>query len=306
MTQTTRNIVMIRPTHFFSNPETRASNRFQKPGQDDTAAQDSARAEFDGYVAALRTAGVSVLVIDDEPQGNTPDAIFPNNWISMHPDGRVFLYPMEAPNRRRERRDSVIERIRAQYQVGALSDLSAFEAEGKFLEGTGSMVFDHTNRLAYVCLSSRSHPEVLAALLMQLDYQALVFDAVDRGGAAIYHTNVMMAVGSKLAVVCLEAIQPASARQRVCEQLQRHGKQIIDIDYTQMEHFCGNVIELADAAGNAVFAMSSRAWHAFTPQQQATLAANGTVAHAPLDTIEHLGGGGARCMVAENFLPRHR
>jgi hypothetical protein len=211
---------------------------------------------------------------------------------------------MEAPNRRRERRDSVIERIRAQYQVGELSDLSAFEAEGKFLEGTGSMVFDHANRLAYVCLSSRSHPEVLTALLMQLDYQALVFDAVDRGGAAIYHTNVMMAVGSKLAVVCLEAIQPASARQRVCEQLQRHGKQIIDIDYTQMEHFCGNVIELADAAGNAVFAMSSRAWQAFTPQQQATLAANGTVAHAPLDTIENLGGGGARCMVAENFLPQ--
>ncbi|KMJ54335.1 amidinotransferase [Vogesella sp. EB] len=306
MTQTTRNIVMIRPAHFFSNPETRASNRFQKPGQDDAAAQDCARAEFDGYVTALRTAGVSVLVIDDESQGNTPDSIFPNNWISMHPDGRVFLYPMEAPNRRRERRDSVIARIRAEFAVGEVCDLSAFEDEGKFLEGTGSMVFDHDHRLAYVCLSSRSHPEVLAALLMQLDYQALVFDAVDRGGAAIYHTNVMMAVGSKLAVVCLESIQPASARQRVREQLQRHGKQIIDIDYTQMEHFCGNVIELADAAGNAVFAMSSRAWQAFTPQQQATLAANGTVAHAPLDTIENLGGGGARCMVAENFLPRHR
>ncbi|MDC7690702.1 citrulline utilization hydrolase CtlX [Vogesella indigofera] len=304
MKQTTHNIVMVRPANFFSNPETSESNRFQKPGQDDAAAQDSARAEFDGYVAALRAAGVNVLVIDDEQQGNTPDAIFPNNWISMHPDGRVFLYPMEAPNRRRERRDSVIARIRAEFAIGALSDLSAFEDEGKFLEGTGSMVFDHTNRLAYVCLSSRSHPEVLTALLMQLDYQALVFDAVDRGGAAIYHTNVMMAVGSKLAVVCLESIQPASARQRVCEQLQRHGKQIIEIDYTQMENFCGNVIELADAAGNAVFAMSSRAWHAFTPQQQATLAANGTVAHAPLDTIENLGGGGARCMVAENFLPQ--
>jgi hypothetical protein len=304
MTQTTRNIVMIRPANFFSNPETRASNRFQKPGQDDTAAQDSARAEFDGYVAALRAAGVNVLVIDDQPQGNTPDAIFPNNWISMHPDGRVFLYPMEAPNRRRERRDSVIARIRAEFAVGEVCDLSAFEAEGKFLEGTGSMVFDHDHRLAYVCLSSRSHPEVLTALLMQLDYQALVFDAVDRGGAAIYHTNVMMAVGSKLAVVCLESIQPASARQRVHEQLQRHGKQIIEIDYTQMENFCGNVIELADAAGKAVFAMSSRAWQAFTPQQQATLAANGTVAHAPLDTIENLGGGGARCMVAENFLPQ--
>ena len=306
MTQTTSNIVMIRPANFFSNPETRASNRFQKPGQGDAAAQDSARAEFDGYVAALRAAGVGVLVIDDEPQGNTPDSVFPNNWISTHPDGRVFLYPMEAPNRRRERRDSVIARIRAEFAVGELADLSAFEAEGKFLEGTGSMVFDHAHRLAYVCLSSRSHPEVLAALLPRLGYQALVFDAVDRSGAAIYHTNVMMAVGSKLAVVCLEAIRPASARQRVRGQLQRHGKQVIDIDYRQMAHFCGNVIELADAAGNAVFAMSSRAWQAFTPQQQATLAANGTVVHAPLDTIEHLGGGGARCMVAENFLPRHR
>lgn len=306
MTQTTSNIVMIRPAHFFSNPETRASNRFQKPGQDDAAAQERARAEFDGYVAALRTAGVNVLVIDDEPQGNTPDAIFPNNWISTHPDGRVFLYPMEAPNRRRERRDSVIARIRAEFAVGELSDLSAFEAEGKFLEGTGSMVFDHVHRLAYVCLSSRSHPEVLAALLPRLGYQALVFDAVDRGGAAIYHTNVMMAVGRTLAVVCLEAIQPASACQRVRGQLQRHGKQVINIDYRQMENFCGNVIELADAAGNAVFAMSSRAWQAFSPAQQAMFIAHGTVAHAPLDTIEHLGGGGARCMVAENFLPPRR
>jgi len=163
MKQTTHNIVMVRPANFFSNPETSESNRFQKPGQDDAAAQDSARAEFDGYVAALRAAGVNVLVIDDEQQGNTPDSIFPNNWISMHPDGRVFLYPMEAPNRRRERRDSVIERIRAQFAIGEVCDLSAFEAEGKFLEGTGSMVFDHDYRLAYVCRSSRSHPEVLAA-----------------------------------------------------------------------------------------------------------------------------------------------
>lgn len=303
MTQTTRNIVMIRPAHFFANPQTRASNRFQQPGADNATAQARAVAEFDGYVAALRAAGVNVLVIDDQPQGNTPDSIFPNNWISMHPDGRVFLYPMEAPNRRRERRDSVLARIAAGYRIEQRVDLSAFEATGQFLEGTGSMVFDHDHRLAYVCLSSRSHPEVLATLLPRLGYQALVFDAVDRGGAAIYHTNVMMAVGSKLAVVCLESIRPASARQQVREQLQRHGKQVIEIDYTQMEHFCGNVIELADAAGNALFAMSSRAWHAFSPAQQATLAANGTVVHAPLDTIEHLGGGGARCMVAENFLP---
>ena len=305
MKQTTRNIVMIRPTHFFANPETRASNRFQQPGADNATAQARAVAEFDGYVAALRAAGVGVLVIDDQPQGNTPDSVFPNNWISLHPDGRVFLYPMEAPNRRRERRDSVIARIRAEFAVGELADLSAFEAEGKFLEGTGSMVFDHHNRLAYVCRSSRSHPEVLAALLPQLGYRAELFDAIDRGGAAIYHTNVMMAVGSTLAVVCLAAIQPVSARQRVRAQLQRHGKQLIDIDYAQMESFCGNIIELADAAGNAVFAMSSRAWHAFSPAQQAIFTAHGTVAQAPLDTIEQLGGGGARCMVAENFLPRH-
>lgn len=305
MTQTTRNIVMIRPVHFFSNPETRASNRFQQPDADNATAQARAVAEFDGYVAALRAAGVNVLAIDDQPQGNTPDSIFPNNWISLHPDGRVFLYPMEAPNRRRERRDSVIARIRAEFAVGELCDLSAFEAEGKFLEGTGSMVFDHDDRRAYVCRSSRSHPEVLAALLLRLDYRAVVFDAVDCSGAAIYHTNVMMAVGSRLAVVCLEAIRPAAARERVRAQLQRHGKQVIDIDYAQMENFCGNVIELADAAGNAVFAMSSRAWHAFSPTQQAIFTAHGTVVHAPLDTIEQLGGGGARCMVAENFLPRH-
>ncbi|MFC3532335.1 citrulline utilization hydrolase CtlX [Vogesella facilis] len=306
MKQTSRNIVMIRPVNFFSNPETSESNRFQKPEQRPDCAQSAARAEFDGYVAALRATGVQVLVIEDQQPGDTPDSIFPNNWLSMHADGRVFLYPMEAPNRRRERRDSTLQRLRQDFHIESVVDLSGFEAQQQFLEGTGSIVFDHPARVAYVCRSSRSHPAVLAALLAQLGYRAELFDAVDRHGAAIYHTNVMMAVGSRLAVVCLASIRDAAQREQLCSSLRQAGKQIIDIDYRQMESFCGNVIELADADGNAVFAMSSRAWHSFSPAQQAQLQANGRVAHAPLDTIENLGGGGARCMVAENFLPEKR
>ncbi|SCK28236.1 citrulline utilization hydrolase CtlX [Vogesella sp. LIG4] len=306
MKQTTRNIVMVRPVNFFSNPETSDSNRFQKPEQRPACAQSAASAEFDGYVVALRAAGVQVLVIDDLQPGDTPDSIFPNNWISMHADGRVFLYPMEAPNRRRERRDSTLQRLRQDFHIESVVDLSHFEAQQQFLEGTGSIVFDHPARVAYVCLSSRSHPAVLEALLAQLGYRAVLFDAVDRHGTAIYHTNVMMAVGSRLAVVCLESIRDAAQREVLCSSLRQAGKEIIDIDYRQMESFCGNVIELADADGKAVFAMSSRAWHSFTPAQQAQLQANGRVAHAPLDTIENLGGGGARCMVAENFLPEKR
>ncbi|MEQ6289731.1 citrulline utilization hydrolase CtlX [Vogesella sp. GCM10023246] len=306
MQQTTRNIVMVRPVNFFSNPETSESNRFQKPEQQPDCAQSAARGEFDGYVAALRAAGVQVLVIEDQQPGDTPDSIFPNNWISMHADGRVFLYPMEAPNRRRERRDSTLARLRQDFYIESVTDLSGFEAQRQFLEGTGSIVFDHQARVAYVCLSSRSHPAVLDALLPQLGYRALPFDAVDRHGAAIYHTNVMMAVGRRLAVVCLQSIRDPQQRDRLRASLQLAGREIIDIDYQQMESFCGNVIELADAAGGAVFAMSSRAWHSFTPAQQARLLACGQVAHAPLDTIEDLGGGGARCMVAENFLPPKR
>lgn len=306
MRQTSNHIVMVRPVNFFSNPETSHSNKFQKAVVDGEAAQARARREFNGYVDALRAAGIKVLTIDDSAEGNTPDSVFPNNWISMHGDGRVFLYPMEAANRRRERRDSVIARIRSEFELRELIDLSHFEHEQKYLEGTGSMVFDHEHRVAYVGLSSRSNPQALAALLQHLDYQPVVFDASDRHDQPIYHTNVMMSVGRKLAVVCLAAIPDSVQRMQLCDRLQQDGKQIIDIDFRQMESFCGNIIELADEQGGAVFAMSSRAWHAFTAQQQALLAAHGNIAMAPLDTIEDLGGGGARCMIAENFLPpRH-
>jgi hypothetical protein len=305
--QTADHVLMIRPARFASNPETAASNAFQVNDIAPDAAQASARKEFDTYVQALRDAGVGVLVVEDSPEPHTPDSIFPNNWISFHQDGRVLLYPMEAPNRRLERqaRTAVLEEIGKQFAIREIVDLGRFETEGKFLEGTGSMVLDHDNRLAYVCHSSRSHPDVMKALEAHSGYRAVWFRAADRRGKPIYHTNVMMSVGRTIAVVCLEAIADSAERARLREFLHSTGKQILDISLAQVESFAGNMLELRSSRGNPVFAASRRAWSSLTAAQQRLIAGYAEPVLAPIDTIERLGGGSARCMVAEIFLPRH-
>ncbi len=296
-------VLMVRPSRFRANPQTLGSNHFQQPVPDAGAHHTLlAQQAFDGYVAALRAAGVRVQVFA-QARPDTPDALFPNNWFSTHADGTLVLYPMAAANRRLERRDDIVACLQQQGVGRTLLDLSAHEDQGQYLEGTGAIVFDHAARRAWLCRSGRSQPALLRPLAARLGYQCEVFDAVDAAGRAIYHSNVMMAIGPGFAVVCLPAIADVGERQRVRSRLRRDGKTVISISQAQMASFCGNIIALRGGDGGTVIAMSSRAWSAFTPAQQATLAAHGRIVHAPLDIIEDLGGGGARCMVAEVFSP---
>ena len=298
---------MIRPTRFQSNPQTAESNAFQaEPDASPAEQQEAALAEFEGLASALRDAGVDVLVFDDTAEPHTPDSVFPNNWVSFHADGTVVLYPMEAENRRGERRPDIIERLDAElgFQVREVVDLSPHEADGQFLEGTGSMVLDRVNRIAYACLSSRTHLDVLGDFAQRMDYEVVAFDAVDRDGVPIYHTNVLMNVGEELAVVCADAIPRGEQRAAVLERLESTGHQVVLIDFDQLEAFAGNMLELRGADGTRIVAMSKRAWDSLDAKQKASFEANGRVAVAGIDDIEDSAGGSVRCMLAEIHLPR--
>lgn len=304
--QTASTVMMIRPAGFESNPLTAASNRFQTEISSSPEQQQAAALlEFDGLVAALRDAGVEVIVIDDTPEPHTPDAIFPNNWISTHADGRVVLYPMEAENRRTERRRDVIDFLANQYgrQVTEIVDLSAHEADARYLEGTGSMVLDRAHRVAYACLSSRTHLDALGDFAQRMDYDVVAFDAVDRSGAPIYHTNVLMCVGEDVAVVCDEAIPRSEQREAVLKRLRETHHEVLSLSYDQLEAFAGNMLELQGADGERVMAMSQQAWNSLDEVQRDTLAANHRIVRAPIDTIEASAGGSVRCMLAEIHLP---
>ncbi|ANO50423.1 citrulline utilization hydrolase CtlX [Woeseia oceani] len=300
-------VLMIRPVRFFSNPLTAASNRFQgKTSLTADEQQSAALAEFNGLAAALERAGVDVVVVDDTAEPPTPDAVFPNNWISTHADGTVVLYPMEAENRRTERRQDIIDGLAQQhgFHVRRVIDLSPHEERGHYLEGTGSLVLDRVNRLAYACLSSRTHLDVLGDFAQQLDYDVLAFDAVDSNGAAIYHTNVLMNVGETLAVICLQAIRDAAQREAVQKSLIDSGHALVDLSYEQLESFAGNMLELRAKDGGRVLAMSAQAHQSLTDAQRAAIEAVATIVSAPIDRIEASAGGSVRCMLAELHLPR--
>ena len=297
--------MMVRPASFGWNPETAGSNRFQAaaPGGGDAAV--AAVAEFDALAAALAESGVSVHVFADRAEPACPDAVFPNNWVSLHADGTVVLYPMLAPSRRRERRLDVLIELerRGGYRVERLLDLTHHELRGHFLEGTGSVVFDHVNRTAYACLSPRTHTEVLEDLCAEIGYEAVAFDAADATGAPVYHTNVMLSIGTGYALVCAAAV-PVQQRDALLERLSAGGRRVLTIDPAQMAAFAGNVLELRGAGGTRVLAGSRRALDSLMPWQRDELAAcvDRWVA-VPVPTIEGLGGGSVRCMLAEIFLP---
>lgn len=302
-------VLMIRPVRFESNPLTAASNRFQgKTGLDAGQQQDAALLEFDGLVGALRAAGIDVIVVEDMPEPHTPDSIFPNNWISMHADGRVVLYPMEATNRRHERRADIIELLhdKSGLLVSEVIDLTAHENAGHYLEGTGSMVLDRANRIAYACLSSRTHLDALGDFAQRMDYDVIAFDAVDSDGVPIYHTNVLMNVGERLAVVCDAAIPRAEQRAAVIESLKNTGHEVISLSYAQLNAFAGNMLELQNDAGERIIAMSRRALESLSDEQRGKLSANGKIVSVPIDTIEASAGGSVRCMLAEVHLPGDR
>lgn len=300
-------VMMIRPARFQSNPQTAESNRFQGRTDASPAVQHrAALAEFEALKTALEQGGVRVCAFDDTPEPHTPDAIFPNNWVSFHADGTVVLYPMEAENRRTERRRDIVEALAAQhgFYVREVIDLSPHEKNGHFLEGTGSMVLDRANRIAYACVSSRTHLEALGDFAQQLDYDVVAFDAVDAGGAPIYHTNVLMNIGERLAVICAEAIPREEQRSAVLQRLTGTGHEVVTLSFPQLEAFAGNMLELRSAGGRRITAMSDVARRSLTPEQLKTLQQNGTVISAPIDNIERSAGGSVRCMLAEIHLPQ--
>jgi hypothetical protein len=292
---------MIRPVNFAFNAETAVNNAFQVAGAD-AGAQQKALAEFDGFVRLLRDNGVDVTVVDDTPEPYTPDSIFPNNWISFHRNAAICLYPMYAPNRRLERKPGVLDIIGRKFRIDATLDFSTYEQQGRFLEGTGSMVLDRDKRIAYACLSPRTDKEVLLDFCSKMDYTPEVFIARDGKRRDIYHTNVMMCVGDRFVVVCLESLPIPAERQHLENTILESGKTLIPITLDQMNHFAGNMLQVEDQRGEKLLVMSSQAYASLTPAQIGQLEGFNRILHSPLTTIETNGGGSARCMLAEIHL----
>lgn len=305
--QTAGAVLMVRPACFGWNPQTQDSNSFQRAGavSADSAAA-TARREFDALVDALGAAGIEVHALDDRPEPACPDAVFPNNWVSFHADGTVVLYPILAPNRRPERRMDLLLQLETAggFAVHRLVDLTHHERDGAFLEGTGSLVLDHHARVAYACLSPRTHPEPLRDFCDELGYEPFVFSASDAAGMPVYHTNVVLSIGSAVTIVAAGNVAAAD-RARLLEHLSRSGRLVVPIDREQTLGFAANVLELRGRDGAKVLAMSSRAVASFPATVLARIAAAvDRVVAVPVPTIEALGGGSVRCMLAEVFLPR--
>jgi hypothetical protein len=300
--QTTSHLLMIRPVNFAFNAETAVNNAFQVAGETDHV-QETARGEFDGFVSLLRENGVDVTVVEDTPVPYTPDSIFPNNWVSFHADGTLLLYPMFAPNRRAERKPHVLQALADRFTIRQTLDLTGFEQQHLFLEGTGSMVLDRDQQIAYACLSPRTDRTVLEDFCEKMHYRAVIFDAVDAGGQPIYHTNVMMCVADRYVVICLDSIPDAGQRQLVSDSITTSGKVIIPISLRQMAHFAGNMLQVQNTSGERLLIMSSQAFQSLDQAQLDQLTAFNRILHAPLNTIESNGGGSARCLLAEIHLP---
>ncbi|MGE4553885.1 MAG: citrulline utilization hydrolase CtlX, partial [Desulfovibrionaceae bacterium] len=303
--QTTDTVIMVSPDHFGFNAETAGSNAFQHAADDNTLRQ--AHEEFSAMVKRLEDAGVRVIVLPSRKDVATPDAVFPNNWFSLHKlaSGKrvLVLYPMLAPNRRAERQPELLqERLRdLGMPVDAVVDLSGGEQKNQILEGTGSMILDRVHGVTFAALSPRTSPEGLQAYCDALGYEAVTFHSQDKNGDAIYHTNVMMGLGDKFAVVCLESIRDPKERQAVVDTLERLGKKIIPITLDQVYFMCGNIIELRGADGKPLLLLSRTAYDHFTSEQKAELEGFCTLLPVDIGVIEKIGGGSARCMVGEAF-----
>jgi len=298
----TNRVLMVRPAAFGYNIETAESNAFQNQvalSRDEILHQ--ALIEFDRAVEILRDAGVEVFVAQDTPFPEKPDAVFPNNWISFHSNGELILYPMEARNRRCERRLELVVELQQKLNFSQVFDLSYFEEKSMFLEGTGSVVFDHENRKAYAAISSRTNEEVLNELCAHLNYNPILFHAEDEMGQAIYHTNVIMCVGANFVVICLEAIVTASERVLILETIRNSGKEVLDISMSQLRNFAGNMLVLKNGEEETLLVLSATAKESLNQNQLNFLSERTRLVVLPIETIEAIGGGSARCMLAEIF-----
>lgn len=300
--QTTHHLVMVRPRTFAAGSPTVADNHFMKSVPEDREREVArlARDEFDGYLQVLRDAGLRITVLEDREDVPTPDSTFPNNWFTTHEDGLFVTYPLAWPARRLERRPDLLEILDKDHKITRTLALDHWEEDYRILEGTGSLVLDRENRIAYVCYSDRATPKAVRDWCAAMDYKPMGFSAVDQGGRAIYHTNVLMAVGTESAILCTESIADPEERKQVLDSLRKTGKQVVDITFDQMNNFAGNALEVMTSTGPA-WVMSSTAFRALDQTQKAVL--KFPILHAPLAVIERYGGGSARCMIAEVFLP---
>ncbi|MDR4953514.1 arginine deiminase-related protein [Chryseobacterium sp. ES2] len=305
--QTTDTVLMIEPIAFGYNAETAKNNYFQVE-QTGSDIQSKALAEFNTFVGKLREKGINVITIKDTLDPHTPDSIFPNNWVSFHKDGKVVLYPMFASNRRVERREDIIESIKDQgFEVAEIDDWSFSETQGHFLEGTGSMIFDHDNKIAYGSVSLRLDEKLFREFCTKFRFTPVVFHSFQTVGTErlpIYHTNVMMCVADKFVVICLDCIDDELEREKVTETIKGSGKEIIEISEDQMQQFAGNMLQVQNKDGEKFLVMSQTAYQSLSADQVAAIEKYCEIIYSDLNTIEVNGGGSARCMLAEVFLPK--
>lgn len=310
MNQTTNTILMIRPVAFRMNEQTAVNNYYQKVLDNLTPATVNAKAqaEFDAYVEKLRSVGVNVVVVDDTLDPDTPDSIFPNNWISFHETGDVVLYPMFAENRRLERREDVLDILEESgFQINEIMDYTSAEEDNIFLEGTGSIILDRANEIAYCALSPRADEELFIEFCEDFEYNPIIFEAfqtVEGERKHIYHTNVMMCIAETFAVICADCIDDKAERKMVLESLKNSGKEIILITETQVNNFAGNMLQVRGANDERFLVMSNAAYQSLTKDQVTKIEKHCKIVYASLDIIEACGGGSARCMMAEVFLPK--
>lgn len=305
--QTTNTVLMIEPVAFGYNAQTAENNYFQVNSENENT-QTKALTEFNAFVGKLREKGVNVVVIKDTLEPHTPDSIFPNNWVSFGKNGKVVLYPMFAPNRRDERRQDILDELKNKgFEINEIIDFTTSEKENKFLEGTGSMIFDHENKIAYGSVSLRLDEGLFRDFCEKMDFTPVVFHSFQTAGGErlpIYHTNVMMCVADKFAVICLDTIDDEAERNEVVESLQNSGKEIIEISEEQMQNFAGNMLQVHNDKGEKFLVMSQTAYNSLTSEQIQKIENYSEILYADLNTIEVNGGGSARCMLAEVFLPK--
>jgi len=310
MQQTTNSILMIRPVNFRMNEQTAVNNYYQESinGVLPETINTKAQKEFDAYVDKLRNIGVHVIVVNDRKETDTPDSIFPNNWVSFHENGDVGLYPMFAENRRLERREDILETLEEKgFEINNIIDYTSAEEEQVFLEGTGSIILDRVNRKAYCALSPRADEDLFIEFCEDFEYTPVIFTSnqtINGERKAIYHTNVMMCIGETFAVICLSSIDDKKERKNVIKHLKEDGKEIIDITEKQVNNFAGNMLQVKAVNNEPYLIMSQAAYDSLTVSQVKTIKKHTKVLSSSLETIETCGGGSARCMMAEVFLPK--
>ena len=307
--QITNTILMIRPVNFRMNEQTAVNNYFMEQMDfKNESINAKAQNEFDAFVAVLRSKGVNVIVVDDTKEPDTPDSVFPNNWVSFHANGIVAVYPMFAENRRMERREDIFDVLEDHgFKINEIIDYTSAEEEGVFLEGTGSILKDRVNQKAYCALSQRADEDLFIEFCEDFDCFPVIFHAnqtVNGERLPIYHTNVMMAMAENFVVICLDAIDDKKEREDVVQHLRKDGKEIIEISEGQMHHFAGNMLQVIGKNDQRLMVMSTQAYHSLNPIQIEQIQQHSEIVHSSLDTIETCGGGSARCMMAEVFLPK--